>query len=162
MLARIVAVALIAGCATRAELRVSPIALAGAADTLRAGRAASLVTTDDQDVTVRPDQRVEVITADHRRIARTVADVVSDCQADPDHLCELRGVEAIVVGDRDVPSTAGHTLRRVAIITGAIAAGVALTYCADACKSPYDGLAIAGDVVLVGGVLVWAWLSSRD
>ncbi len=155
----------VASCATQSELRVAPIAIEGAAEVLRAGQAASLITTDDQSVTVRPDQVVDVITTDHRRLARTLAAVVSECalpSADADHLCELHGIEAIVVGARRVPSTAGHTIRQIAIATVGLAAGGALTYCADVCKSPYDGLAIAGGIVEVAGFLAWAWLSSKD
>jgi hypothetical protein len=162
---RVAVLALAASCATQAELRDAPIAIEGAAETLRSGQAASLITTDDQSVTVRPDQVVDVITIDHRRLTRTLAAVVNECvvpSADADHLCELRGIEAIVLGARRAPSTAGHTIRQIAIATVGIGAAAALTYCADVCASPYDGLAIAVGVLEVAGFIVWAWLSSKD
>ena len=157
--------ALVAGCATPAELRVAPIAFESAAETLRAGQPATLTTIDERTVTVRPDQLVDVITTDQRRLVRRISDVVGECtpaSADPDHLCELHGIDAIAVGHRREPSTTGHTLAKVAIIGAGVAAAVGLTYCADVCKSPDNGFAIAGAVVEVAGFLVWAALSSKD
>jgi hypothetical protein len=154
-------VALTAGCATHAQLRLAPIAVAAAAGTLQAGQDATL-DANGQTVTLAPDQRVDVITTDHRRIARTLADVVRDCRGDADHLCELRGIDVIVVDAPAAPSHAGRVIREIAIITAGLATSGALVYCDDVCRSPYNDLSIAGTVVGIAGFFALAWLTSRD
>jgi len=148
--------ALLGACMTR-ELRATASDLEVARHLLREGKPAPVRTVDNEVVEVRPEQTVELIDVAGRRTSSSLREIIADCkdhEPEEGRLCELRGIDRVVIGHRRETHPNAHRIPLGVAVLGVVGG---LVYCASECGSPTKelsggGLGAFGLLVLYVGV----------
>jgi len=144
----------LAGCVTR-ELRASPAALEAARALLRAGQPAKVKTLEDGLVPVTPAQRVVIVDTANKRFDLSIAEIVRDCEDHPEEanrLCELHGVQHVVVGtERKVREAVYLAPIGFVVVGSMLGAVIGIGYCAAECDNT---IAKRSSQVAVGAMIV--------
>jgi hypothetical protein len=154
-----VGLALAAACSHTVNITVGPEVLEPAVGRLRT-RPVQVVTSDGP-VTIRPDQRVEIVTFDGTRFPIAVTDLARDCpphEAELNRLCELHNVRQVVVGSRQerTGSVPVAAVLATAVLGGTIACGAL-------CPKPYNYISWGTlGTLVVGSFLLYAYGVGRS
>lgn len=142
---------LVAGCVTR-EIRASPAELEAARALFRAQQPARVKTQEHGNVQVSPTQRVGIVDTANKRFDIRVDEIMRDCADHPveaNRLCELHGVQHVVLGTERKTHEAVYLAPISMIVVGAMVGSViGVTYCAWEC----DGLDQRASQVGVGAL----------